>query len=77
MQLQELMDLTSLDKSQLVSLCNALYELLNQRQAVAPVFTFSPQQPLPFIPLGTYNPPPLYGGTNVGELTQQERFGAR
>ena len=75
MQLSDFMQLNKMEKEQLVELCNALYELLQQRPAPAPAFTFIPQLPsLPFIP----NPMPL-GGITIcsNESTQQERFGVK
>jgi hypothetical protein len=76
MQLVELMQLNSMDKQQLVELCNALYELLQQRQAPAPAFTFIPQ--VPYVPYVTTNPMPLGGITFCSnESTQQELFGVK
>ena len=65
MQLVELMQLNSMDKQQLVELCNALYELLQQRQAPLPAFTYIPSNPPapyapPFVPVPNTWP---YGST--------------
>ena len=75
MKFEEIMELNSLDKIQLVQLCNALYELLQQRPAQAPAFTFIPSNPPapyvpPFVPVP--NPWP-YGPTIISsnERTQQ------
>ena len=73
MQLEEIMQLNAMDKQQLVELCNALYELLQQRPAPAPAFTFIPQ-----VPYVAPNPMPL-GGITIcsNESPQQECFGVK
>lgn len=78
-ELSENMDLAGMSKDQLVGLCNALYSLLQQRQAPAPTFVF-PSQPTvqPFV--APYNPWPPFGTVicnSTNESTQQERFGSR
>jgi hypothetical protein len=79
MQLSDFMQLNKMEKEQLVGLCNAMYELLQQRQAPSPAFTFFPPQPTvqPFV--APNNPWPMWNGNNVicNESTQQERFGVK
>lgn len=56
-ELSERMDLAGMSKDQLVGLCNALYSLLQQRQAPAPAFTFIPvNPPAPYVPPFVPNP---------------------
>ncbi len=80
--LAETMELTKLDKDQLIQLCEALWALLQKPQA-APVLNFVPQpylQNLPYVPLNVpTNAPTWPGGTTVcnNESTQLERFGVR
>jgi hypothetical protein len=81
MKLDEILDLSSIDKAQLVQLCNALYELLQQRPAVNPYFTFVPQQPLPYVPPVIPYVPGFPDGTTVcannSEATHQKYFGVK
>jgi hypothetical protein len=77
MQLSDFMQLNKMEKEQLVELCNALYELLQQHQLTqTPAFTFIPQAP--YVPYVAPNPIPL-GGITIcnSESTQQERFGIK
>ena len=61
MQLSDFLQLNKMEKEQLIELCNALYELLQQRPAQAPAFTFIPQAP--YVPYVAPNPMPLGGIT--------------
>lgn len=55
MLLEEILELNKMSKTQLVQLCNALYELLQQRNVPLPALTFIPSNPpTPFTP---YVPP--------------------
>jgi hypothetical protein len=79
MQLEEIMQLSAMDKRQLIELCNALYELLQQRTVQAPVFIPSPYTPqLPTYPTWFNGAPQSpYQVTVSNESTQQERFGVK
>ncbi len=68
----DIMDLSKMDKEQVIQLCEAFYELLKERNV-----TVTLQQPQPFITtpipcMPTVNPQYPFGGTttchNSGEL---------
>jgi len=65
--LSELMDLAGMSKEQLVGLLNAMYELLQQRQAPAPAFTFFiPTNPnMPYISPTVVPMTPVLGDTGI------------
>ena len=53
MKLDEIVQLNSMNKAQLVELCNALYELLHQGMRVpmqVPQFVFPVNTPVPYVP---------------------------